>query len=311
MIWFKKRPLLSYALLGIVVLYTALRLFVELSLSPEVPPGRFIQLGEHSVHLVCHGEGQNTVLFESGFGSDAYSSWDYIASQLSDKQRACYYDRLGTGWSDAAPAVYTTDHKALLLSQVVAQLNSEAQLVLVAHSYGGIIARKAISQFAAKVDKLVLVDSAHEEQHARLTPWLSPLSKRDYYLALANGVFGVGKIAAVFSGGTIDRLSAYYSGLDYARVVGNYVADGGFFTPLIQADVHLNNIPLLVLEHDPKAYPDVERWGEANLVWLELQEELASLSLDSQKVMVSGATHDIPGDKPDALVAYLQAFISS
>jgi pimeloyl-ACP methyl ester carboxylesterase len=60
-----------------------------------LPDGRVL-------HFVCSGQGAPTIVFESGFGATG-QAWNKVQPALSRDQRACSYDRAGSGQSDPGP----------------------------------------------------------------------------------------------------------------------------------------------------------------------------------------------------------------
>lgn len=300
---------LKYLLISLLLIYLPLRFWLLVSGDVHEMPGRLESIGELNIHVQCQGSGSPVILLETGFGSDSLDTWGYVATQLAKSHKTCFYDRPGSGWSDSVPDDFGTAGKARLLSQLASRLADGEPLVLVAHSYGGILARQAISQYAAPVSGLILVDSAHEDQHNRLKPWFNPVSVSAAYGTLADAISGYSEIKALVSGQPFGRVSAWHSSIDFSKVLKSYTAEGGFFTPLQSYDYQLQQLPMLLLEHDPEAYPDTERWNNGNVIWEQLQKELAQLSEKSTLKRISGASHNIPGDQPDALVKEVLQFV--
>jgi len=59
---------------------------------------------ERRLHLICLGQGEPTVIFESSVFGSALSS-RAAREEVSAHTRVCSYDRMGMGWSDPGPAV--------------------------------------------------------------------------------------------------------------------------------------------------------------------------------------------------------------
>jgi hypothetical protein len=64
--------------------------------------GSSVDVGGRTLNIYCTGEGNPTVIFESGRTSPGYI---WIPSQrgVSAFTRACWHDRAGLGWSDPGP----------------------------------------------------------------------------------------------------------------------------------------------------------------------------------------------------------------
>ncbi len=120
-----------------------------------------IDVGGRRLHLYSSGEGEPTVLVETGVGGHS-AHWLEIIQGIATDTRACVYDRAGMGWSDSAswPAdieAFVDDAEALL-----AKVDSNGPLVLVGHSFGGFLVRRLAQRLPKRVKGVVLVDSSEE-----------------------------------------------------------------------------------------------------------------------------------------------------
>ena len=64
------------------------------------PPGMMVDMEGQHLHLVCAGNGEPSVLFESGIAASSLS-WARVLGDVARFRRACAYDRAGLGWSEA------------------------------------------------------------------------------------------------------------------------------------------------------------------------------------------------------------------
>ena len=55
---------------------------------------RSFRCGHRLLWIRCVGEGEPTVVLESGFGGD-HQTWEQIVPQLAETTRVCTYDRAG------------------------------------------------------------------------------------------------------------------------------------------------------------------------------------------------------------------------
>ena len=62
-------------------------------------PGKTYAVGDHRLHLDCHGHGGPTVVLFNGLGEFS-ASWARITDPVAATTRVCAYDRAGQGWSD-------------------------------------------------------------------------------------------------------------------------------------------------------------------------------------------------------------------
>jgi pimeloyl-ACP methyl ester carboxylesterase len=86
-----------------------------------------------------------------------------VQSQISKEASTFSYDRSGLGLSDILDTIRTYDHVANELNILLEHENINAPYILVAHSYGGGIAREFYNQFPEKVAGFVFVDTANDE----------------------------------------------------------------------------------------------------------------------------------------------------
>jgi hypothetical protein len=65
--------------------------------------GSSVDIGGRTLNVFCAGEGAPAVILESNRPSSGYS-WVLVEARLKKITRACWYDRVGYGWSDPGPA---------------------------------------------------------------------------------------------------------------------------------------------------------------------------------------------------------------
>lgn len=124
----------------------------ERSASISVPAG--------SQRAWCAGTGPAVVLI-SGIGDDATSAqWVEVERALAKDTHVCRYDRPGTGASRSpATAGRGADELVKELDTVVDHAAARANVILVAHSYGGYLALLYANRHPDRVSGLVLVDA--------------------------------------------------------------------------------------------------------------------------------------------------------
>lgn len=123
------------------------------------PPGMLVDVGGARLHLLCIGEGEPVVMFESSGWGNALSS-SAARERIARRATVCSYDRRGQGWSDAAPGVTTVASLSRDLAVLQDRAKLRAPFVLVAASIGGLTAEMFARQFPERVAGLVFVDAA-------------------------------------------------------------------------------------------------------------------------------------------------------
>jgi pimeloyl-ACP methyl ester carboxylesterase len=115
-----------------------------------------------SVYLEESGEGNDFVVFEAGSGQGR-TAWDPVLPLLAHRARLVVYDRAGFGRSGRIKEQLGIDDMASdLVGLIEAAVPAPARLVLVGHSMGGLVARRAVERLGSRLSGLVLVDPTPE-----------------------------------------------------------------------------------------------------------------------------------------------------
>lgn len=170
------------ALAGVAGLHLAGRAYQHKGIlrdqSSHPPPGRM----HDGMHLRVEGEGHPTVLFEAGLAASSVS-WSCIQDEVSSYTRTIAYDRLGLGWSHAPSRPRGLRTMASELAGGLHAAGVHGPLVLVAHSFGGCLARYFTAAHPGRVAALVLVDPMEQCEFHPLTHCLDRQLRRGTLLA--------------------------------------------------------------------------------------------------------------------------------
>lgn len=136
------------------------------------------------MYAECRGTGSPTVVLVSGLDA-AGDLWDSpltpgvrVFPTIAEHTRVCSYDRPGTtraiagggiSRSDPVPQPTTTADAVSDLHALLGALKIAEPVVLVGHSYGGVVSRLYASTYSADVAGMVLVDSLTPELRANMT----------------------------------------------------------------------------------------------------------------------------------------------
>ena len=121
------------------------------------PPGKFINLGTHCLHLLEEGRGSPTIILEAGLMSTNLS-WTDIRRKLAASYRVVTYDRAGLGWSDIGPMPRTAERIVDELYSLLELAAIPAPYVLVGHSFGGLTMPLFAARYPKETAGMVLVD---------------------------------------------------------------------------------------------------------------------------------------------------------
>ncbi len=161
------------------------------------PPGKLISVGDHKLQLYCMGHGSPTIVIEPGMGTD-WVAWRLVIPQLLEFSKVCVYDRAGYGWSEPGPWPRTAGRIAGELHVLLSKAGLEEPYILVAHSFGGYIARIYASQYRQSLQGVVLVDPSHEDDSAG-APAPDP-APRSYRLSELIPPLGIQRLRRLYEG---------------------------------------------------------------------------------------------------------------
>ncbi|MEU8999599.1 alpha/beta hydrolase [Streptomyces caniferus] len=122
--------------------------------------GRAVQVNGRSVYVEESGTGPEWVVFEAG-GGMGRTCWDPVLPLLADRGRLVAYDRAGFGRSGRTAVQLSIDDMATDLVAMVEAV-VPGPFVLVAHSMGGLVARRAVERLGPRLRGLLLLDPTPE-----------------------------------------------------------------------------------------------------------------------------------------------------
>lgn len=277
--------------------------------NPE--PGLLVPANGRRTRMHCSGQGSPTVVLESGLG-DFLNAWRRVQPGIAAFTRVCSYDRAGYGGSSPGEFPRTSSRIAQELHAALLATGEKAPFVLVGHSFGGYNVRVFHGKYPEWTVGMVLADSTQEDQYTRLPKsWLA-MSGAALERAQAQARWAP---AAIGLGWT--RLRLAMQGIDGGHLLldSRYVkARASEFESIRESGEQaraagpLGAKPLIVLtggQPDPSLRTklgdaDAEAFHSA---WVnELQPKLAALSSRGKRIVLPDSGHDVPFDRPDAIV---------
>ncbi len=103
------------------------------------------------------GTGRSTVVFEAGFGQGP-GAWKQVIASLGADYRSITYARAGLGKSSSDGVAKRIDDHLSDLSAVIDNVAPGQQVILVGHSYGGLLVREFARRHPQRVRAIVLTD---------------------------------------------------------------------------------------------------------------------------------------------------------
>jgi len=242
----------------------------------SIQPSHLVQVGNHKMFLNCTGEASPTVVLEAGTGDNA-EVWNVVQKQTERFARVCSYDRLDLGKSDKLAKHHTADEIVEDLHQLLHTVPVPTPYVLVGHSIGGIYVRKYAALYSIEVKGLVLLDSAHEEQFTRVSEispeWAQRIASK--FPTDPEGLRAQGFLPRN------ERLAWHFDG------------------------------PLIVIEHGamPDSAASDPMAKQSEVVFHELQKDLASRSKNGQLREAKKSGHYIQRDQPELVTEAIRDVI--
>jgi pimeloyl-ACP methyl ester carboxylesterase len=137
-----------------------------LMLSPVYAQDRheyqFANISGNRIAYSCVGEGDITAVLISGMGLSSHQSFGNTFHRFKGPGRLCLYDRAELGASRAV------NERPRSVTQIAEELHALATItgwskpMLIAHSFGGYIARAYAAKFPNELSAIIFVDCAHE-----------------------------------------------------------------------------------------------------------------------------------------------------
>ncbi|MFT5585596.1 MAG: pimeloyl-ACP methyl ester carboxylesterase [Cognaticolwellia sp.] len=293
------------------------------------PPGALFEVQGTQMHLLCMGDGEPTLVFESGLLSDI-QSWDVVQPAISQTTRACSYDRSGLGYSEPVDHPQQAAEVAQRLHSLLSAAGIEGDMVLVGASIGGLQVRQFAHQFPERVSGMVLVDSSHEQQVQRFGD------------TEAEGPSGILKVASLLAPIGMLRLSGFVemkfeeseiSGQELEQAIAmqsqtHIPAAMTREVEAMKADMDANqpppslgDIPLIVLtqglpleeeeDFDPLDLEKIEEDKVERPIWSQLQLELSQLSSQGTQVFAMKSDHHITDLEPELVISSIESVLET
>ena len=267
------------------------------------------------MHLDCRGEGEPAVVLEAGLMSGS-STWLFVHDRLAAITRTCAYDRPRMDWSGDGDFDPHVEGVALRLHNLLQAGAISGPIIIVGMSAGGVYVREYTARFPENVTAMVLVDSSHEQQIARLPP-SGEVERLETLLAVCSVLQPLGFIRLMHA---LDDLLAQLPAEHAALFKAMYyktgscaavAAESKSFTADLKRNLQprsLGDLPLLVISQGkpPAAnealgitLEDAQAFKE---VWETLQTELTHLSRRGERIVAEQSGHVIQLEQPEIVI---------
>ena len=269
------------------------------------PPGQLYSIGSHRLHASCRGEGEVVVLFEPGLGGSSLE-WIPLQEAIAVHTRACIYDRAGYAWSDPGNPPRNVSRLAAEAHLLLTSMEIEAPLILVGHSFGGMVARTLAELRHDTIKGLILVDASHEDQFEKF----AGSSATDMLPKSTNFVISQPEIPAGLRDDIREKIYAF------SRMRKTYAALHGELSSFRESAQHIKsrrrifNFPVTVIQRGIDPYSD-DDGGNRNRMWQELQQDLVGLSEQGELLVAEQSGHHIHIDQPQLVIDAILSMLGS
>jgi pimeloyl-ACP methyl ester carboxylesterase len=236
----------------------------------------FVTVAGGQLELWCGGGDGPTVMFLSAIGGD--HSLLPMAGRITDGAFACFYDRPGDG-PPPPDKPRTAGSDAADLHELLAQAEIPAPVVLVAHSYGGLIAMIAAAEHPEDIAGVVFLDASLPGAEERFYTIFTD-AQRDYF------------------DGRLDNFP--------------YVDWPTSLEEAADALASFPDVPVTVITATRSFIDPCDEQlpcDELQTIWLEAQDGFASVMPDSRHVLAD-TSHYVHEDDPDLVETEIRALLA-
>jgi len=247
-----------------------------------------VDVGGHSLHINCVGRGAPTVVLDAGTG-EMSAGWVLVQREVSHTTRVCAYDRAGMGWSEMGSEPRDAEQITGDLHALLEGAGIVGPYVLVGHSFGGLYAQTYAARYPDEVAGVTLVDSSHPEQFSYRRVARESYEPQKQIFAVSSLLARIGVVRLFYKlfpappdlpqhqRAQIDALSPSTRQVSTTSLELRATPQTATQTRSLRS---LGDRPLAVVTA-----------GTQEPEWLELQNDLATLSPNSTHRVVEGATH--------------------
>jgi pimeloyl-ACP methyl ester carboxylesterase len=263
---------------ALVVMFLCAGTSGALSQTPATMSSRDVLV--HGHHLAFHiMPGHLPVLvLDTGGGADS-TYWNSIIPELARRtgSEIITYDRAGLGASDEIPPPFRMEDAVTDLESGLIQLGATRDLVLIPHSFAGMIATDLAIRHPDWISGAVLVDTNvpeffTDEEVAHLAPIIQPMVAAELAAHPDKETRTLEAITEAFVETSHDFHKAIWPASIPCEVI---VSEGTPFPPELKADS--------------------KNWTDAHVAF-------ANKACNRDLIVATGSSHDIAHDRPEVIV---------
>ncbi|WP_299583569.1 alpha/beta fold hydrolase [Microbulbifer sp. JMSA004] len=246
-----------------------------------------VEVNGKNIGYVCKGTGELTILLVAGMGLNVQSTYKNTFRNIDPANyKVCMYDRAGYGMSTYGdPKVRTMSELADELTTLTEKLEWN-KVVLVPHSFGGLVARAFTNQKPEVVKGIVFVDAAHESWYQDMKSSMS----REGWKTME---------------WIMDWERNHHSFEDFEEASSHTSI---YSIPSdLPITVMSRGIPHVSIRQTKMSYKDVDTYTKS---WDRSQEKLRAITRNAEAVTMMYASHLFDESDPWIVIEHIEKMIS-
>ena len=280
--------------------------------------GDFVDVGGHKLHYLKKGEGNATIIFESGTDFGGHIIWRNIQEKLSGSFTTLSYDRAGILHSQRGNNPKSCAAMAEELHIMIEKLELPKPYIFVGHSLAGLILRSFVDKYPENVAGAVLLDPTHPDTHDEISPKIrkkmTSLPPKWIFSILLR--LGIGRImfSKLLEKSSPNAKQSEKENYQEATDLMNKGFDAYFeeFTKVLELSaetkgLEFREIPVVVLGATKSAFDAPEYWDVIKVMNDNHINKTAKSSPNGKYIAVD-STHIIQGEEPDLVVEVVEEF---
>ena len=255
--------------------------------------GSLVDVGEHKLYYEQKGNGDVTVIFESGSPGD-HRPWKFLSDTISKYATTITYDRAGLLWSERGPYPKNASNASKDLETLLKKINAPKPYILVGHSAGGVFPRPFITKHEKDFLGVIFIDPSNPNQFKNAPQEIKEVNQMPFFFK--RGIFsfineiGVPRLIfddplifnSIKKGGAFDEMDYFMEEMPNEKSV---FPDKPWNVPLLV--ISAGNLDSAPGADDPELKKKIKEY------WKSLQIENSQLSSQGKRIVAEKSDHNM------------------